>query len=120
MLTLPSSVRIWLSTQAVDLRKGFDGLAAIVRKEWKQDLFAGHLFVFLGMRRNRCKILLWERGGMAIYFKRLERGRFRIPDRLDDVSHVQIDATALTMLLDGIDFGRVRRPEHWKPPPKSR
>ena len=53
-------------------------------------------------------------------YKRLERGRFRIPDRLDDVSHVQIDATALTMLLDGIDFGRVRRPEHWKPPPKSR
>ena len=119
MLTLPSSVRIWLCTGAVDLRKGFDGLAAIVRNQWQMDVFVGHLFVFLGMRRDRCKILLWEPGGMAIYFKRLERGRFRIPDRLDDVSHVEIDATALTMLLDGIDFGRVRRADHWKPPEKS-
>jgi len=119
VLTLPSSVRIWLCTGAVDLRKGFDGLAAIVRNQWQMDVFVGHLLVFLGMRRDRCKILLSEPGGMAIYFKRLERGRFRIPARLDDVSHVEIDATALTMLLDGVDFGRVRRADHWKPPEES-
>lgn len=64
MLTLPSSVRIWLCTGAVDLRKGFDGLAAIVRNQWRMNVFVGHLFVFLGMRRDRCKILLWKPGGM--------------------------------------------------------
>lgn len=116
MLTLPPSVRIWVATESVDLRKGFDGLAAIVRHGWHKDLFAGHLFVFVGKRQNRCKVLLWDRGGLAIYYKRLERGRFRVPARKQTASHIEMDATELAMLLDGIDFGRVRRAEHWKPP----
>jgi transposase len=115
VLTLPSSVRIWLATEPVDLRKGFDGLGAIVRHQWKKDVFAGHLFVFLGKRRDRCKILLWDRGGMVIYFKRLERGKFRVPRVLQGATHAQMDATELAMLLDGIDFGRVKRAQHWKP-----
>jgi transposase len=116
VLTLPPSVRIWLATEPVDLRKGFDGLAAIVRNAWKKDLFAGHLFVFVGKRGDRCKVLLWDRGGMAIYYKRLERGRFRVPRVLARGTHVEMDATELAMLLDGIDFGRVRRARHWQPP----
>jgi transposase len=116
MLTLPPSVRIWLAAEPVDLRKGFDGLSAIVRHQWHRDVFAGHLFVFLGKRGDRCKILLWDRGGMAIYFKRLECGRFRTPRLAQQASHVEMDATALAMLLDGIDVSRVRRPEHWQPP----
>jgi transposase len=117
VLTLPPSVRIWLAAEPVDLRKGFDGLSAIVRHEWNKDVFAGHLFVFLGKRGDRCKILLWDRGGLAIYFKRLERGRFLKPRVTIQTSHVEMDATALAMLLDGIDVSRVRRPEHWEPPP---
>lgn len=116
MLTLPPSVRIWLAAEPVDLRKGFDGLSAIVRHQWNKDVFAGHLFVFLGKRGDRCKILLWDRGGLAIYFKRLERGRFRTPRVTQPASHVEMDATALAMLLDGIDVSRVRRAEHWQPP----
>ena len=116
MLTLPPSVRIWLAREPVDLRKGFDGLGAIVRHQWEKDLFGGHLFVFLGKRLDRCKVLLWERGGMAIYYKRLERGRFRLPRVKSDATHVALDATELAMLLDGIDFGRVRRAQHWEPP----
>jgi len=115
VLTLPSSVRIWLATEPIDLRKGFDGLSAIVRSQWRKDVFAGHLFVFLGKRRDRCKILLWDRGGMVIYYKRLERGRFRVPHVLQGAEHVEMDATELTLLLDGIDFGRVKRAEHWQP-----
>ena len=116
MLTFPPSVRIWIAIEPVDLRKGFDGLAAIVRNGWQRDLYAGHLFVFIGKRANRCKVLLWERGGLAIYYKRLERGRFRVPPRKQSASHVEMDATELAMLLDGIDFRRVRRAEHWTPP----
>jgi transposase len=118
MLTLPPSVRIWIAAEPVDLRKGFEGLGAIVRQEWRKDLFAGHLFVFLGKRRDRIKVLLWDRGGLAIYYKRLERGRFHTPRVLAGSGHVEMDSTALAMLLDGIDFGRIRRPEHWQPPPE--
>lgn len=115
MLTLPPSVRIFLAIEPVDLRRGHDGLSAIVRGQWGEDLFAGHLFVFLGRRRDRCKILFWDRGGLVLYYKRLERGRFRMPRVTTDGCAVEMDATELAMLLDGIDVRYVRRPEAWKP-----
>lgn len=115
-MTLPPSVRIYLSTEAVDLRRGHDGLYAIVRKQWSVDPFAGHLFVFVGRRANRVKILFWDRGGFVVYYKRLERGRFRLPRVQADATSVSLDATQLGMLLDGIDVERVRRPVHWTPP----
>ena len=98
MLTLPPSVRIYLAVGQVDMRRGHDGLAAIVRGQWKLDLYGGHLFVFLGRRADRCKILFWDRGGFVLYYKRLERGRFRLPRRClrrdvgDDRRHRARDA----------------------------
>jgi len=79
VLTLPGSVRIYLAVDPVDLRRGHDGLSAIVQGQWGVDLFEGHLFVFFGRRRDRCKILFWDRGGLVLYYKRLEQGRFRMP-----------------------------------------
>jgi len=115
VLTLPPSVRIYLAVEGIDLRRGHDGLSAVVRGQWGLDLYAGHLFVFLGKRRDRCKILFWDRGGLVLYYKRLERGRFRMPKLTADGKAVQLDATELAMLLDGIDVRYVRRPEHWQP-----
>jgi transposase len=115
VLTLPSSVRIYLATEPVDLRKGFEGLGAIVRAQWKMDLFAGHLFVFVGRRLDRCKILFWDRGGLVLYYKRLERGRFRLPHRAKDGQSLEMDSTELAMLLDGLDFGGVRKAARWTP-----
>jgi len=117
VLTLPPSVRIYLSVEPVDLRRGHDGLSGIVRGQWEMDLFAGHLFVFLGRRGDRCKILFWDRGGLVLYYKRLERGRFRAPRITKDGRAIEMDATELAMLLDGIDVRRVRRAEQWQPPP---
>lgn len=116
MLTLPPSVRIYLATGKVDLRRGHDGLGAIVRNQWKVDIYGGHLFVFVGRRGDRCKILFWDRGGFVLYYKRLERGRFRVPQVAADASSVRIDATELAMLLDGIDLVSVKRPKRWEPP----
>ena len=113
MLTLPPSVRIYLSVEPVDLRRGHDGLSGIVRGQWEMDLFAGRLFVFLGRRGDRCKILSWDRGGLVLYYKRLERGRFRAPRITKDGRAIERGATELAMLLDGIDVRRVRRAEHW-------
>lgn len=116
MLTLPPSVRIYFAVEPVDLRRGHDGLSGIVRGQWGMDLFAGHLFVFLGRRGDRCKILFWDRGGLVLYYKRLERGRFRAPRITHDGRAMEMDATELAMLLDGIDVRRVRRAVHWQPP----
>jgi transposase len=115
VLSLPPSVRIWVASAPVDLRKGFDGLAAIVQGDWRRDLYAGHLFVFFGKRGNRCKVLFWDRGGLVVYYKRLERGRFRLVSGTGG-THVEIDGTALAMLLDGIDVNRVARAKTWSPP----
>lgn len=85
MLTLPPSVRIYLATGKVDLRRGHDGLGAIVRNQWKADIYGGHLFVFVGRRADRCKILFWDRGGFVLYYKRLlcaspHKSRYAMPD----------------------------------------
>lgn len=119
MLTLPPSVRIFLAVEPVDLRRGHDGLYAIVRNEWRMDAFAGHLFVFVGRRHNRIKILFWDRGGFVIYYKRLERSRFRLPRLRPGATSITLDATQLGMLLDGIDVERVHRARHWVPPSVS-
>jgi transposase len=116
MLTLPSSVRVYLAAEPVDLRRGHDGLVAIVRSTWKLDPFQGHLFVFLGRRLDRVKILVWDRNGFVLYYKRLSQGRFRMPSIPAGATRVEMDATTLAMLLDGIDVKGVRRPSAWMPP----
>jgi len=116
MLTLPASVRVYMAAEPVDLRRGHDGLVAIVRSVWQLNPFDGHLFVFLGRRLDRVKILMWDRNGFVLYYKRLSQGRFRFPMIAKGAERVEIDATALAMLLDGIDVKRVARPSGWKPP----
>jgi transposase len=115
VLTLPASVRIFIGSTPIDMRKSIDGLMAIVKEELREDAYSGHLFVFVSRRCNRVKILAWDKGGFVLFYKRLERGQFRLPHMDPNSMAVEIDATQLAMLLDGIDFGRVRRPDHWKP-----
>lgn len=79
MLTLPQTVRIYVAAEPVDLRKGFDGLAAATRFLLRQDPLSGHLFVFMNRRANRLKVFLFERSGYLLLYKRLERGRFHLP-----------------------------------------
>lgn len=114
MLTLPSSVRIYLAAEPVDLRRSIDGLSALVAAAG-HDVYSGHLFVFGGRRRDRIKILAWDRGGFVLYYKRLESGRFRWPAIAEGAREIELDATQLAMLLDGIDVKRVRRPAAWAP-----
>ncbi len=116
MLTLPSSVRVYLAAEPVDLRRGHDGLVALVRNAWRLNPFEGHLFVFLGRRLDRVKILVWDRNGFVLYYKRLSQGRFRMPPIAAGATRVEMDATTLAMLLDGIDVRYVRRPKAWSPP----
>jgi transposase len=118
MLSLPRSVKIYLASEPIDMRRGHDGLFAIVRG-MGLDPFSGHLFAFAGKRGDRIKILVFDRGGFLLLYKRLERGRFRIPRVSSQSTTVTLDATELSMLLDGIDVQRVRRPTLWEPAPHS-
>jgi transposase len=116
MLALPSSVGILLSAGPVDMRNSIDGLMAIVKNNWKENVFAGHLFAFVSKKGDKVKILTWERGGFVLYYKRLEQGRVRLPEVQEEALGIQLDPTQLAMLLDGIDYSRVRRPKKWEPP----
>ena len=102
MLSLPPSVRIFLCTQPTDMRKSFDTLAALVRDGLKSDPLSGHLFVFLNKRRDRIKILYWDRDGLAVWAKRLESGTFRIPHAT--AGRVEMTTADLAALLAGIDL----------------
>lgn len=115
MVTLPSSVKIYLALDPTDMRKQMDGLSAIVQGKWKVDPYSGHLFVFIGRRLDRVKILYFDHGGFVVFYKRLEAGKFRIPAVPTGSTRVQIEATDLQMLLHGIDFSRVRRDVPWMP-----
>jgi transposase len=114
MIGLPRGTSIAIAREPVDMRLGHDGLVALVRHALKLNPFEPGLFVFFGKSMDRVKILFFERGGFVLFYKRLEKGRFHMPP-LDK----PIDATTLTMVLDGIDVRYVRRPEVWQPPPPS-
>ncbi|HWV38439.1 MAG TPA: IS66 family insertion sequence element accessory protein TnpB [Vulgatibacter sp.] len=119
MLQLTPAVRIFLASSPTDMRNSIDGLSAIVQNQWGEDVFSGHLFVFVSRRGDRVKILTWGNGGFVLYYKRLEQGRFRLPSIAPDARHVTLDATQLAMLLDGIDYCRVRQPKRWAPQKKA-
>ncbi len=92
------------------------GLCALVRGQHGLDPFAGHLFVFVGRRMDRIKVLFWDRGGFVLYYKRLSRGRFQLPRVTAGADRVVLDGTQLAMLLGGFDPVRTRRTEAWGPP----
>ena len=114
MLGLPPSVRIYFSTELADMRKGIDGLRAVVEGTLRQDPYAGHLFIFVGKAKDKVKILFWGRSGFVLYLKRLEKGRFQMPAVDARRKHVEMEAAQLAMLLDGIDLN-ARRLARWTP-----
>jgi transposase len=107
MIALPAGVQVWLAAGATDMRKGFDGLAALVQQHLAEDPFSGQLFVFRGRRGDRLKILWWDGDGLCLFAKRLERGRFVWPQAASGV--VSLSAAQLSMLLEGIDWRRPQR-----------
>ncbi|MBV5288158.1 IS66 family insertion sequence element accessory protein TnpB [Methyloversatilis sp. XJ19-13] len=106
-MLIPSGTRIWLAAGATDMRRGFDGLAALVQQRLGADPFSGHLFIFRGRRGDRVKLLWWDGDGMCLLSKRLERGRFVWPQAADGSVH--LSAAQLSMLLEGIDWRTPRR-----------
>jgi transposase len=108
MITLPSAVRIFLCTRSTDLRKSFDGLTGLVQECFGQDPLTGHLFLFLNRRRDRIKILYFDRDGLAIWYKRLEAGSYQMPQAAAQ-DGIELQPAQLAMLLSGIDLKTARQ-----------
>lgn len=101
---IPAGVEIYVALEPVDMRLSFDRLAGLAKEQVGYDARSGALFLFFGKRRDALKILFFDGSGMAIFYKRLDRGTFSIPERPSETSrHVEIDDAALEALLDGID-----------------
>jgi len=112
---LSAAVRVFFFTRPTDMRKSFDGLVGLVREFLGQDPLSGHLFLFLNRRRDRVKLLLWDRDGFVIWYKRLEAGTFQQLDpaawtsRSSGEAGIELSTTDLTLLLTGVDLAAARR-----------
>ena len=117
MMGLPSlhtldqaqAVRIWLAVEKTDMRCGFDRLAERVKTVIGEDPMSGHLFVFRSRRGDRLKILVWDGDGFVLWYKRLEEGVFKLPRVEEGTRRVELRASELAMVLDGIDMTKLKR-----------
>lgn len=111
MIALPAGTRVWLAAGVTDMRKGMDGLAALVQTALSENPFSGHVFVFRGRRGGLVKLLWFDGDGVCLLAKRLERGCFVWPQATS--GSVALSAAQLSMLLEGIDWRRPTRT--WTP-----
>lgn len=111
MLSLPPSVRVFLCLVPADMRRSFDGLALLAETVIRQDPFSGHLFVFHNRNGDRIKILYWDRDGYALWYKRLEQGRFRFPP---GEASQEVTCAELAMVLEGIDLRSAKREKRYE------
>ena len=120
MIGLPPTVRVYAAAEPVDLRKGFDALATVVREVLVADPLSGQLFLFFNRRANRAKVLFFTRTGYCLIYKRLEKGRFHLPRVVAGARRLELDAAELALLLEGIDLRTARRVPSWRPSENSR
>lgn len=129
MIHFVQSIRVFVCTRPADMRYSFDGLFGLAQNIMKQDPLRGHLFVFRNRKRDRLKILYWDRDGLAIWYKRLEKGTFQFPMDLKPkatssreklATSAEITTDELSLLLGGIDLRTVQRRKRYQPPNQPR
>ncbi len=117
MLSPQSGLRFWLYRKPTDMRKSFDGLAALVRHALGEDPLDGALYTFVNRRRTLMKVLYFEGDGYCVWSKRLERGQFQV--RWEAPEKLALDPTAWRFIVEGIDLGSMRRLKRYRHPEKS-
>lgn len=120
MLTLTAPIKIYVYSEAADMRKGINGLSGIVRSELKSDPVDGALYVFINKRRDRLKILHFDDGGFWVYYRVLEAGTFESLTKPQDANCITLDGAELTMLLSGVSLSAAgRRRKRYKLPQRN-
>ena len=112
MFGLGPATKIYLGTEPVDMRKGFEGLFGLVRDQLGHDPLSGHLFLFTNRSHSRLKALVWDGSGLWVCAKRLERGRFHWPETIEAGS-VSMRSEELAMLINGMDLAQARPRANW-------
>jgi transposase len=119
MLSLPPGIQVFMALEPIDCRKSLDGLSAAVETVFARNLLDGHLFLFLNRKRDRIKILWWDRDGKVIWAKRLERGSYELPRHQPGDTQLQLDATQLALLLGGVQLDAPKRKRYVLPQTKA-
>lgn len=107
---IPSGVQVFLALEPVDMRWSFDRLAGAALERIGYDARSGALFIYFGKRKDAVKILFFDGSGMCVFYKRLDRGVFRLPDAPEGARHIELDEGLLDALLDGVDLGEAPKP----------
>lgn len=107
MIALPPDIKIYLALEPINMHRSFDGLAILVQEVIKQNPLNGHLFVFRNKPADKIKLFIWDRNGFFIFYKRIERGRFKFPKVKQ--SSLELPHDDLKLLLDGIDVSKLKR-----------
>ena len=116
MIPVASSLRFYLYAHATDLRKSFDGLSGVVTSALQQNPTSGDVYVFLNRRRDRMKLLRWDRTGFWLFYKRLEQGTFQLPTSPSDHASLELRYDELMMILEGIDLSSIKRRRRYHRP----
>jgi transposase len=119
VINFAPELKIFLHNGPVDMRKSFDGLFGIVSTAFERDARDGGLFLFLNKRRDRIKLLWWDRDGLVIFMKRLEGGLFEQPAPRGDAKHIVLDSTELQMLLSGIELRGIKKRKRYSRPSRE-
>ena len=109
MIGFTSSQRYFLYGTATDMRKSFDSLCGLVSSQMKRNMLSGDVFIFVNRDRNRVKLLVWDRSGFVIWYKRLEEGTFELPQLADGCRDLEIKWERLVMILEGIQLSSVKQ-----------
>jgi transposase len=112
MLTFPATTKVFVCTKPTDMRKSFDSLMGLVQSFLNEDPLSGHLFVFVSKRCDRVKILWWDRDGLVLWYKRLEKGTFRFG--MSESGRLEITSVDLQLILQGIDPAKVVRQKRYQ------
>ena len=113
MLNISSAQRYFIYSDLADMRKGFDSLCGVVREEFKMNPLSGDVFIFLSRTKNKIKFLQWQRDGFAIYYKRLEKGTFELPENTNG-SNASVSAQQLTLIMEGIKLSSVKKHKRYE------
>ncbi|MGK2862891.1 MAG: IS66 family insertion sequence element accessory protein TnpB [Chitinophagaceae bacterium] len=114
MLHLSASCRYYLHRSPTDMRKGFDSLCGIVSSQLQMNILSGAIFIFINRKQTQVKLLLWEGDGLAIYYKRLEKGTYEVPLATHNDKDISITHEALQYILQGVSLSSVRKRKRYQ------
>lgn len=112
MLSFSARQRYFLYRGVTDMRKGASGLSGLVRRHIRHELLSGDVFIFLNRRRDRIKLLVWDRTGFVVWYKILEQGTFELPDATEPA--LELSWTDLQLILEGIEIKSVKRRKRYR------